>query len=63
MTFSVYEVALAGNDEGLAGGEQLGRPGAAAVKDMVVVLLVGDSKTDAITNIITKTSWEPKLFG
>ena len=31
--------------------------------DMVVVLLMGDSKTDAITYNSNKTSWDPKLFG
>ena len=31
--------------------------------NMVVVLLMGDSKTDAITYNSNKTSWDPKLFG
>ena len=63
MISSVYGVALVGNDEELEGRDHLGGEVAGAVKDMVMVLLVGDSKTDAITTIIAKTSWEPKLFG
>ena len=34
------------------------------VKDFeVLAKLRGDSKPDAINNIQTKTSWDPKLFG
>ena len=36
MIYCVYEVVLAGNDKGLDGGEQLGRTGAAAVKDFMM---------------------------
>ena len=63
MISMMYGVAMAGNDEELEGRDHLGGEVAGAVKDMVMVLLVGDSKTDAITYNSNKTSWDPKLFG